>query len=177
MPAPRWTALADAWEPMAEDAYYAFNDVHAMMAFSPPAGQGRPGACCAALERRGPAERHQRGDDAGRRPAGRPGDRRLRPRRLAGAIDILLPVRTIAHRFGGSHAQRDLLGMTLIEAALRTGETGSRARSPRSASALKPGSPFSGELVRRAQEGLKAEHGRQGRRRRRSASITDCRVA
>ena len=37
------------------------------------------------------------------------------------------PVRDIAHRFGGSHAQRDLITLTLIEAALRDGQA-SRAR-------------------------------------------------
>ena len=31
-------------------------------------------------------------------------------------------VREFAHRFGGSHAQRDLLDLTLIEAALRSGQ-------------------------------------------------------
>ena len=30
----------------------------------------------------------------------------------------------IAHRFGGSHAQRDLLDLTLVEAALRGGDHG-----------------------------------------------------
>ncbi|MDH3389341.1 MAG: tetratricopeptide repeat protein, partial [Gammaproteobacteria bacterium] len=36
-------------------------------------------------------------------------------------IDSLLPIRTIAHRFGGSHAQRDILTQTLTESALRGG--------------------------------------------------------
>jgi len=31
-------------------------------------------------------------------------------------------VRDSAHRFGGSHAQRDLLTLTLIEAAIRAGQ-------------------------------------------------------
>jgi predicted unusual protein kinase regulating ubiquinone biosynthesis (AarF/ABC1/UbiB family) len=35
-------------------------------------------------------------------------------------VRLLRPMRTIAHRFGGSHAQRDLLDLTLIEAAART---------------------------------------------------------
>ena len=30
----RWTDLADTYEPMAEDGYYAFNDMHAVMAFT-----------------------------------------------------------------------------------------------------------------------------------------------
>src|SRR5690606_13982907 len=29
----RWQPLADAWRPSAEDGFYAFNDVHAIMAF------------------------------------------------------------------------------------------------------------------------------------------------
>ena len=38
------------------------------------------------------------------------------------AIDPIEPVRDTAHRFGGSHAQRDLLTLTLIEAAIRAGQ-------------------------------------------------------
>jgi hypothetical protein len=34
----------------------------------------------------------------------------------------LRPIRSYAHRFGGSHAQRDLLDLTLIEAAARAGQ-------------------------------------------------------
>jgi hypothetical protein len=37
----------------------------------------------------------------------------------AQAIDRLESVRDIANRFGGSHAQRDLITLTLIESALR----------------------------------------------------------
>ena len=53
----------------------------------------------------------------------------------ATAIDRIEPVRDIAHRFGGSHAQRDLVTLTLIEAALRGGAARPRAplhrRAPR----------------------------------------------
>ena len=35
---PRWQAVADAWEPLIEDTYYAFNDMHAAMAM---VGSGR----------------------------------------------------------------------------------------------------------------------------------------
>jgi len=38
------------------------------------------------------------------------------------AIAVLEPVRDIASRFGGSHAQRDVLTLTLIEAAIRDGQ-------------------------------------------------------
>ena len=41
-----------------------------------------------------------------------------------GALAALLPVREVAHRFGGSHAQRDVIDLTLIEAARRAGDPG-----------------------------------------------------
>lgn len=40
------------------------------------------------------------------------------------AIDKLSPIRTLAHRFGGSHVQRDILTQTLTEAAIRSGNLG-----------------------------------------------------
>ena len=36
-------------------------------------------------------------------------------------MQLLRPIRSFAHRFGGSHAQRDLIDLTLIEAATRSG--------------------------------------------------------
>ena len=33
------------------------------------------------------------------------------------ACRLLYPLRTVAHRFGGSHAQRDLIDQTLLAAA------------------------------------------------------------
>ena len=35
--------------------------------------------------------------------------------------DTLAPIRRTLHRFGGSHAQRDVLQRTLLESALRSG--------------------------------------------------------
>ena len=34
-----------------------------------------------------------------------------------GAVDLIYPVRSVAQRFGGSHAQRDLIDQTLLAAA------------------------------------------------------------
>ena len=36
-------------------------------------------------------------------------------------VDELLPIRYTVNRFGGSHAQRDVVQRTLLEAALRAG--------------------------------------------------------
>jgi len=37
-------------------------------------------------------------------------------------VELIRPVRSIANRFGGSHAQRDVLDLTLIDAAFRVGQ-------------------------------------------------------
>ena len=42
--------------------------------------------------------------------------------RYAEAIAAIEPMRDQAHRFGGSRAQRDMVTLTLIEAALRSGD-------------------------------------------------------
>ena len=34
----------------------------------------------------------------------------------------LLPIRNVVQRFGGSHAQRDAVARTLLEAAIRAGD-------------------------------------------------------
>jgi hypothetical protein len=40
--------------------------------------------------------------------------------RYADTVRLLRPLRSYAHRFGGSHAQRDVIDLTLIEAAHRS---------------------------------------------------------
>ena len=42
--------------------------------------------------------------------------------RYGEAVRLLRPLRSQAHRFGGSHAQRDVIDLTLIEAAARDGQ-------------------------------------------------------
>jgi len=116
----RWTALADRWEPLAAAGNYAFNDAHAMMAF---VGADRPRAAASILEAQAAAMERDDDNAMFTREVGRPvalaiqafaeGD-------YARAVGLLRPVRNIASRFGGSHAQRDVLDLTLIEAAIRS---------------------------------------------------------
>ena len=119
----RWEALADNWAPAATAGNYAFNDMHAMMAF---VGSGRSKAATAVLEAQAAAL--ERGGDnvAFISEVGRPATQAIKAfgdGNFAETIRLLRPIRSTAHRFGGSHAQRDLLDLTLIEAALRGGET------------------------------------------------------
>ena len=55
-----------------------------------------------------------------------------------------------AHRFGGSHAQRDLLDLTLIEAALRSGDRPLAAALAAERVAMRPASPLARRFVARA---------------------------
>jgi tetratricopeptide (TPR) repeat protein len=115
----RWPVLADAWSGHIDDAFCSFTDLHAMLAFvgarewdrarrlehllaireSLPTRHGRTTRllglpACRALMAFG------RGDDAR-------------------AISLLANLPAVAHRLGGSHAQRDVLHLTLLQAIER----------------------------------------------------------
>ncbi|MNN00182.1 hypothetical protein D3C81_1127660 [compost metagenome] len=146
----RWQPVADDWLGRGAAGYYAFNDVHAVMA---SLGAHRPAAVDqlrAALERAalGNGTNAMMARDVGLPAADaliafEQGD-------YAGAIDLLLPVRLIAHRFGGSHAQRDVIGLTLLESALRAGRRNLAIALTAERAALKPISPSLHRLVQRA---------------------------
>ena len=59
----------------------------------------------------------------------------------------LRDVRNIANRFGGSHAQRDVIDLTLIEAALRSGQR-ARPALVYERAAVRPESPLSRLFVK-----------------------------
>jgi hypothetical protein len=66
----------------------------------------------------------------------------------ATALERLRPVRNIANRFGGSHAQRDLIDLTMIEAAARGGRTALHAALLAEREAARP--RVEGEHITRA---------------------------
>ena len=118
----RWQAVADGWEPIAAAGSYAFNDAHAMMAF---VAAGRMDAADAVLEAQGRAMVGPGDNALFTRDVGSPVTRAIGAFGEGDydeAVRLLRPVRNIASRFGGSHAQRDLIDLTLIEAALRGGQ-------------------------------------------------------
>jgi tetratricopeptide (TPR) repeat protein len=117
----RWDALADKWAPAVAESLYAFNDAHAAMAF---VGAGRTDALAALREAQRRAMARP-GDNAAFSAVGEPVVRGLAAfgeGDWRGAIAALQPVRAVAHRFGGSHAQRDVIDLTLLEAAQRAGD-------------------------------------------------------
>ena len=67
----------------------------------------------------------------------------------AAAVALLRPIRSGAHRFGGSHAQRDLLTLTLIDAASQAGLPETARHYARERLVHKPESAWGGRLMER----------------------------
>jgi hypothetical protein len=146
----RWETLADNWTPHIGAGNYAFNDFHSAMAF---VGSRRPKSLQTLLET-------QRATMAGE------GDNAFFTREVghsatlaiqafgegdyAQAVRRLRPIRNIANRFGGSHAQRDLFDLTLIEASFRAGNTALAAALSAERAALRPQSPLARLFVQRS---------------------------
>jgi tetratricopeptide (TPR) repeat protein len=117
----RFEPLADAWaaDLEAEGGFYAFNDFHAAIAFAAtgrfePTRRLRQALEASAWEptANGDMTRTVGLDASEAVIAFGAGD-------YARAIEKLQEVRDLSSRFGGSHAQRDILTLTLIEAARR----------------------------------------------------------
>lgn len=118
----RWNAVAENWAPIASAGNYAFNDMHAMMAF---VGAGRSKEAETLLEAQHAALNSSGDNAAFTREVGHSATLAIRAfgeGDYAEAVRLLRPIRSYAHRFGGSHAQRDLIDLTLIESAARAGQ-------------------------------------------------------
>jgi tetratricopeptide (TPR) repeat protein len=117
----RWAAVRKAWGSHAHDHVAAFNDLHlALAAGGDPALAAMFGDSLDAYGREG------EGDNAAVMAAvGRPLIEAMLAFAQADygeAIERILPLRYDVWRIGGSHAQRDVVDLTLIVAAERAGE-------------------------------------------------------
>jgi len=147
----RFETVADEWQAReAQDrGFYAFNDVHAMLAFS---ATGRSAAMAQQISDLAAAARQQGTNGMMARDVGLPlaqGIAAFSDGQYAAAIERIEPVRDIAHRFGGSHAQRDLITLTLIEAALRDGKHALAGHYLAERQVHKPGSAWAPRLAAR----------------------------
>ncbi|HYG69935.1 MAG TPA: tetratricopeptide repeat protein [Anaeromyxobacteraceae bacterium] len=171
----RFGPLADDWAERIDDGYYAFNDVHALLAFL---GAGRDAEAARLV---GSLKRHAEGPGTNARvirEVGIPlacafvaferGDHET-------CVETLLAVRPVAVRFGGSNAQRDLLSLTLVEAALRGGRTSVAKAIASERMRLKPSSPlawsFAARAAEAAGEGARATHAREQAERLRAGFL------
>jgi hypothetical protein len=118
----RWDKLADHWSAVSQESTYAFNDMHAMMAF---VGAGRETEAKALLEAQTAALAADDDNVGFLRDVGIDATRAIHAfgqGRFDECVRLLRPLRSHAARFGGSHAQRDVIDLTLIEAARRGGQ-------------------------------------------------------
>lgn len=121
----RFASVADVWGSKLDPelGHYAFNDFHAALAF---AGADRGDA----LGKLSAGVAQRASDGAGflcdiASDVGVPlvqGIQAFQSRQYARALELISNVRDVANAFGGSHAQRDVITLTMIVAAQRAGQ-------------------------------------------------------
>lgn len=145
----RWLEIADTWEAIPEGGFYAFNDLHAMMAF---VAAGRDNAARELLKQVETSARGANTNAMMSREVALPLCRAVAAfggGDYAKCVGLIESVRPHTNRFGGSNAQRDVIGLTQVEAALR-GDLTSTARSlAAERTNYKPSSPFNWQLTAR----------------------------
>ena len=147
--------LADNWARRldTERGFYVFNDLHAMMAFTLARRESEAEQLLADLDwtvEHGPPSNRAMTEQVGRVICR--AFHAFGQERYAEVLAGLQPVRDIAVRFGGSHAQRDVLTLTLIEAAIRAGQPALARHYLAERQVSKPGSRWARRLQARAGE-------------------------
>lgn len=142
----RWETLADAWAARSDPPFYAFNDVHAVMSYV-GAGRTEEARRLIADRRRWLVEPGSRTvtNHAMTATVGLPVCEALVAQSAADhdtVVELLWPLRRRLHEFGGSHAQRDAVQRTLVEAALRSGRHDMARLLISERTALRPDSPY-----------------------------------
>ena len=148
----RWLPLAERWAQLHAEGgagQYAFNDLHAMLAY---VGAGREADQRALLDSMQAALDKDDDNAVFTRDVGLPAAQAIRAFAqgdAAQAVRLLRPVRSRAHRFGGSHAQRDLIDLTLLAAVERASDAALAAALAAERLAMRPTSAAVQRLVGR----------------------------
>jgi tetratricopeptide (TPR) repeat protein len=121
----RWALVSDKWMAHVDDHVLAFNDLHCGFAAARSPDPDHAARLSRSLDeyaRLSSGDNRQVTAEVGRRLI----DGALAFARgdYARAVEAILPVRDDAVRVGGSHAQRDIVNLTLIAAAERSGQWG-----------------------------------------------------
>lgn len=143
----RWIGLAQEWRKHADGKLFPFNDWHAAMAYL---GAGEMDEVDTLLARYDdvPGEVGTWARTTGR--ALIEGFRDFALGSYGDAVARLAPARQIANSFGGSHAQRDIIDLTLVEAALRADQPDLARALSNERLALRPHSPINRAFLTRA---------------------------
>jgi tetratricopeptide (TPR) repeat protein len=148
----RWAELADCWSRTAEGGFYVFNDLHALLAYAFAGREQDTNRLLSAIERAAAGS----GTNAENlRAVGLPialAIVAMAAGRPADALAQLMPVRSRAYRIGGSHAQRDLVQLTVIGAALAAGNGPVARALAAERTGQNPASPHNWRLTARALE-------------------------
>jgi hypothetical protein len=120
----RWRELARAWEQTIEPAFYAFNDMHAVMAYVGAGEIARAERLVTDRRRYVETTPVHVTNVAMTRDVGIPvcvAFIAFGQGRYDEVVELLHPIRRRINAFGGSHAQRDAVYKTLLEATIRAG--------------------------------------------------------
>jgi hypothetical protein len=118
----RWSSLADAWSGVLTPGYYPFNDMHATMAFIGAGDLVRARDLVGDLEALVEKGDHEATSWIMTSRVGLPVCRSILAFGVGAyeqVLNELWPIRARLHEFGGSHAQRDAIERTLLEASIR----------------------------------------------------------
>ena len=147
----RWVSVANRWEPHVDGCSYPFNDWHAVMANLGAGRRQRVEEIIGCLRR---AANGDGEPEEWARRYGLPlsegfvafwdGDFKT-------AIQCLSAARRIVNGFGGSHAQRDIIDLTLLEAALRGGDAYFARSLSNERCALVPGGRLNRDFLARSE--------------------------
>jgi hypothetical protein len=146
----RWTDVAACWDRHADGRLYPFNDWHAAMACL---GAGRDGDVARIVTDLATTAGGDTETAGWAREVALPlvhGFHAFWRGEYRACVEGLYPARHIVNRFGGSHAQRDIVDWTLTEAALRGGLADLAEALAHERLAVKPHSPVNRALLRRA---------------------------
>lgn len=146
----RWRRLTERYQAVWAPGAYAFNDLHAIMAFI---GAGRRDLVQATLEAQAFAALSASDNAVFSQEVGYPLMKAFAGfgvGNYAETVRLIRPIRSIAARFGGSNAQRDVIDLTLIEAALRNGDRDLAQALAAERIAAKHESPLAKLFARRA---------------------------
>jgi hypothetical protein len=146
----RFAALSAAWERNGGEGFYAFSDLHALMAHLGAGRQDMAASVVGAMRR---ATIGQGTNARLTREVGLPlaeGFFAFARGDWQRAAALIAPVRGRAGAFGGSNAQRDVIALTLAEAALRGRDHGLARGLAAERVAAKPESPLARAIQARA---------------------------
>ena len=129
----RWAELADAWDSHIDDGFCSFSDVHAMLAFVGAGDRARARRLeCTLAARQSLPTRHGQST----RRLGLPACRALMAFEFgddATAVRLLANLSPLADGLGGSHAQRDVLHLTLLRGVAHLRRPNRHGHGPRNA--------------------------------------------